>query len=141
MAYNLFVAALSLTFRSKKTNEAAGIILYRNSTNFIQLMKSGEELILTEITKGVKKVLARMACKSDQIVLKVLVNNTEAEFSFGETEEKLNPIGGKSSIVMLSDEVAGGFSGPYVGMYATSNGEKSTNAASYDWFEYKSLNN
>jgi len=134
-----FVVSTSFDFRSKKTNEAAGMILYRNSINFIQLMKSGDELILTETMKGVKKELARVACKSNQVLLKVEGNNTDAEFSFGETENKLNPIGGKVRIVMLSDEVALGFSGPFVGMYVTSNGEPTKSVASFDWFEYKSL--
>jgi xylan 1,4-beta-xylosidase len=136
-----FLASTSLNFSSKNSNEAAGMILYRNSTNFIQLMKSGDEIILTEMAKGVKKELARMVYKSEFVVLKVEGNNTEAEFSFGENEKSLSPIGGKVSIVMLSDEVALGFSGPFVGMYATSNGEKSTNTVSYDWFEYKAIEN
>jgi alpha-N-arabinofuranosidase len=139
--HHRFSASTLINFKSKKANEAAGIIMYRNSSNFIQFMKSGDELILTETMKGVKKELARVACKSDEVVLKVTGNNTSAQFSFGETGKSLTPIGGNVSIVMLSDEVALGFSGPYVGMYATSNGEKSTNTVSYDWFEYKPSNN
>ena len=139
--HHRFSASTLVNFKSKETNESAGIIMYRNSTNFIQLMKSGNELILTECTKGLKRELARLVCKNDQIVLKVEANNTEAQFSFGETENSLTPIRGKVSIVMLSDEVAGGFSGPYVGMYATSNGRKSTSAADFDWFEYKTTMN
>jgi alpha-N-arabinofuranosidase len=139
--HHRFSASTLINFKNNIANEAAGIILYRNSTNFIQLMKSGDELILTETMKGVKKELDRAACKSNQIILKVEGNNTEAEFSFGENEKSLSPIGGKVSIVMLSDEVAGGFSGPYVGMYATSNGRKSTSAADFDWFEYKTTMN
>jgi hypothetical protein len=37
---------------------------------------------------------------------------------------------------VLSDEAAGGFNGPYVGMVATSNGETSNNTASFNWFNY-----
>jgi alpha-N-arabinofuranosidase len=37
----------------------------------------------------------------------------------------------------LSTEVAGGFTGVYFGMYATSNGEGRTGAADFDWFEYR----
>jgi len=136
-----FVASTSFDFRSKKANEAAGLILYRNSTNFIQLMKSGDEIILTETAKGAKKELARVVCKSNPVVMRVEGNNSNAEFSFGENEKSLSPMGGKVSLVMLSDEVALGFSGPFVGMYATSNGVKSTNTVSFDWFEYKPSNN
>jgi xylan 1,4-beta-xylosidase len=36
----------------------------------------------------------------------------------------------------LSSEVAGGFTGVYFGMYATSNGNGRTGPADFDWFEY-----
>jgi len=134
-----FIASTSVSFSSKNVNEAAGMILYRNSTNFIQLIKSGKEVKLIEVNKGIKKELARREYQSDQIVLSVKVNNTKAEFSFGETENNLNPIDGMVSIDMLSDEVALGFNGPFVGMYATSNGVVAESIASFDWFEYKKL--
>ena len=36
----------------------------------------------------------------------------------------------------LSSETIGGFTGTYVGLYATGNGRPSATAADYDWFEY-----
>ncbi|MGM0879705.1 MAG: hypothetical protein ACQEXQ_01540 [Bacillota bacterium] len=38
---------------------------------------------------------------------------------------------------ILSTDVAGGFVGAYIGMYATSAGRPSENAAVFNWFEYK----
>jgi xylan 1,4-beta-xylosidase len=37
---------------------------------------------------------------------------------------------------ILSTPVAGGFVGTYIGMYASSNGQASTNRAYFDWFDY-----
>jgi hypothetical protein len=37
----------------------------------------------------------------------------------------------------LSSETIGGFTGVYVGMYATGNGRKSTHPADFDRFEYQ----
>jgi alpha-N-arabinofuranosidase len=37
---------------------------------------------------------------------------------------------------ILSTPVAGGFVGAYIAMYASSNGQPSTNHADFDWFEY-----
>jgi alpha-N-arabinofuranosidase len=37
----------------------------------------------------------------------------------------------------LSSEVAGGFTGVFLGMYATGNGRRSSTDASWDWFEYQ----
>jgi alpha-N-arabinofuranosidase len=36
----------------------------------------------------------------------------------------------------LSSEVAGGFTGVYLGMFASGNGKISVSAAGFDWFEY-----
>jgi alpha-N-arabinofuranosidase len=36
----------------------------------------------------------------------------------------------------LSSEVAGGFTGVYLGMFASGNGKISTAPAGFDWFEY-----
>ena len=40
---------------------------------------------------------------------------------------------------ILSTSVAGGFVGTYIAMYASSNGQPSTNNADFDWFEYVGL--
>ena len=40
---------------------------------------------------------------------------------------------------ILSTPVAGGFVGAYIAMYASSNGQTSTNYADFDWFEYIGL--
>jgi alpha-N-arabinofuranosidase len=36
----------------------------------------------------------------------------------------------------LSSEVAGGFTGVYLGMFASGNGKNSVSPAYFDWFEY-----
>jgi len=52
-------------------------------------------------------------------------------------ENNMNPLGGRQSMSVLSFEVAVGFNGPFVGMYASSSGEASNNHAEFDWFEYQ----
>jgi alpha-N-arabinofuranosidase len=39
----------------------------------------------------------------------------------------------------LSSEVASGFTGVYLGVYATGHGKPSTASADFDWFEYRPL--
>ncbi len=38
---------------------------------------------------------------------------------------------------LLSTPIAGGFTGAYIGMYASSNGVSSETFADFDWFEYR----
>ena len=38
---------------------------------------------------------------------------------------------------ILSSDVAGGFVGTYIGLFASSNGETSDNIVDFDWFDYE----
>lgn len=125
-----------ISFKTKKENEQAGLIIYRNSQNHFQLLKEKDEVVLIKTKKGVKAVIARINCQEDEIILAIKADKTKVEFSFGKSEHELQNIGGEEELTLISDEVAGGFNGPYVGMYATSNGKESTATASFDWFEY-----
>jgi alpha-N-arabinofuranosidase len=44
---------------------------------------------------------------------------------------------GKALTRYLSSEVAGGFTGVFVGLYATGNGQPSSAPAHFDWFDYE----
>jgi len=43
---------------------------------------------------------------------------------------------GKADYKYLSSETAGGFTGVYIDMFATGNGQRSASDADFDWFEY-----
>jgi alpha-N-arabinofuranosidase len=44
---------------------------------------------------------------------------------------------GKGSVRLLSTEVATGWTGVFVGLHATAQGQVSSNAAAFDWFAYE----
>ena len=54
------------------------------------------------------------------------------KFSSGKGVKKL----ARAATRYLSTQVAGGFKGVYLGMYATGNGRPSKTPAYFDWFEY-----
>ena len=137
--HHKFLATTKLQFSTKKNNEQAGLVVYRNSTNHIQLVKEKNDLVLIATKKGVKKEMARIPFKEKEVFLKIEGDNIRATFSYGTSENDFKTIGETQELSIVSDEVAAGFSGPYVGMYATSNGVNSKNTASFHWFEYKSL--
>lgn len=91
---------------------------------------------LIKTKKGVKTGIARAVCKNVFVIFKIQADKTKVEFSFGESENQLQNIGGDEELTLISDEVAGGLNGPYVGMYATSNGEPGKATASFEWFKY-----
>lgn len=134
-----FTAITQFTFKSKKPNEAAGISLYRSSTNHVEFLKIGNELVLIHSNKKGKTEYARVPFKSDNVVMKVIGNNIKASFYYGDNEQNLKLLSENVSIETLTDETALGFSGPFIGMYATSKGQKTKTVANFDWFEYKEI--
>ena len=48
---------------------------------------------------------------------------------------------GSTATAPLSSESAGGFTGVYLGMFATSGGTAQMPAADFDWFEYRPVGN
>jgi xylan 1,4-beta-xylosidase len=73
---------------------------------------------------------------SDQFVLKLEARDWDFQFYAGTSETNLLPVGGFQDARILSSEVAKGFTGSYVGMYASANGKESSTSAHFKWFEY-----
>jgi alpha-N-arabinofuranosidase len=135
--HHKFSATLKLDFKSKKPNEKAGMIIYRRSENHYQFLLENGALVITKTLKGEESEVARVPYKGKSIILRAEANNLDLQFSYGESENDLKPIGGIQNMNVISFEMSDGFNGPYVGMYATSSGEKSKAKADFDWFEYK----
>lgn len=136
--HHKFEASVSMDFSSKKRKEKAGMILYRRSTCHYQFMKEGAELVITRTEKGEKVEVARVEYMGKSVILKAEGNGRELTFSYGADENSLKTLGEVQDMKTISFEVAEGFNGPYVGMYATSTGKPSKTKALFNWFEYKS---
>ena len=61
------------------------------------------------------------------------------QFYYGSSESAYKPLSDFQDATIISSNKAGGFIGPFVGIYACSNGQKSSSKAYFDWFEYKSV--
>jgi len=89
--------------------------------------------------KGIITEVARIAYKGKEVVLKVEGNDLKAKFFFGPNSENLQQIGNVQDLSIISDEIAGGFNGTYVGLYATSSGVASKAIAFFDWFKMNNI--
>ena len=132
-----FSASTHLSFKTKKSNEQAGMAVYRNSDSFFTLLLGNGEVILQKEYKDEKEVIAKSGWSGEEIVLAVSYQNQMAQFKIGKSEGSLKDFGKPISLDILSDEKSGGFNGPYIGMYATSKGKPSKRGAVFDWFEYR----
>jgi xylan 1,4-beta-xylosidase len=139
-------ASTVVNFAARAPNEKAGLLVFQNDEHYyficqslengkavVQLYKSvvkkdsGEELIIYKEIKDASEVFFKIEAKG----------NT---YSFYYATQKNNwqllkdNVDGK----FLSTTAAGGFVGSYYALYATSNGEASTNKVLFNWFECKS---
>ncbi|MDA3927322.1 MAG: glycoside hydrolase family 43 protein [Prolixibacteraceae bacterium] len=130
--HHKFTATMQMDFNSKKENEKAGMILYRRSECHYQFLKEKNELVVIKTLPGKKTEEARVPYSGKSVILRAEGNGLELTFSYGETEEEMKTIGGIQDMSIISFEVAGGFNGPYVGMYATSSGKASKAIASFN---------
>ncbi len=133
-------ALCAMTFEPKGQKEEAGMIVLQNNkfnyrlvlmqkekTNFIQLYKT---------EAGNQILIAESPYQGNNICLAIKGEKLKCSFFFGINEKHLKQLGELSDATILSSNKAGGFIGPYIGMYCSSNGELTKNKAIFDWFEY-----
>ncbi|MDC0584173.1 glycoside hydrolase family 43 protein, partial [Bacteroidales bacterium] len=135
--HHKFEASTKMSFKTKKDNEQAGLAVYRAYLNHYSLMKGKDELVLYKSFKGVKTAVATIPYKNETVYLKAVGDNLEVQFSYGETEDDMKPIGDKQDLKVIADGHGNQFNGPGIGMYATSNGKATKNSANFEWFDYK----
>lgn len=138
-----YEASTKLSFKTKKENEKAGLVIYRRHGNNYQLLKgkNGISLIKAyqENNKGkfTPETIATIPYKNKDVILTAKVTGLEVQFFYGENENQLKKIGEPQDYTLISDEIAQKFNGIFIGLYATSSGKTSTKSANFDWFSYQ----
>jgi alpha-N-arabinofuranosidase len=133
-----FTATTMVEFNPVTSNEEAGMTLLNNGAHFDLLIKQskGKRVVVARLRFGnVVHESEAMVLKPGPVKLAVKAEKTTFSFLFAQGSEPLKEIQ-KVQSKYLSSETAGGFTGVYVGFYATGNGKPSTSAADFDWFEY-----
>jgi xylan 1,4-beta-xylosidase len=88
---------------------------------------------------GVEQVLAVQPFDVGRFFLKVDADGQAYSFYVAVEPGEWRPLAEAVDGRILSTPVAGGFTGTYIGMYASSNGLLSSNRADFDWFAYTGL--
>jgi xylan 1,4-beta-xylosidase len=135
-----FAARAGLEFTPQTEHEEAGIVLLQNSDfqfRYVLTLKDGKPVIrLLKRHNKQEAILAEKSAAANRLYLKVEADAQNYRFAFATTAEAWQPLLGNVDGRVLSTEVAGGFVGAYIGMYASSNGKPGANVADFDWFEY-----
>jgi xylan 1,4-beta-xylosidase len=137
-----FYAQAEFEFHPSAHNECAGLALTQSPDFhylFVVTLQNEPVLQLIKRASGSEEILASCQISTPRIRLKVEAHEQDYCFYYaddaGNWRALLEGIDGR----ILSTPVAGGFLGAYLGMYASSNGQPSSNQADFDWFEYAEL--
>ncbi|MBC6458195.1 glycoside hydrolase family 43 protein [Actinomadura sp. HBU206391] len=134
-----FAAHAALDFTPRGDGECAGLALVQNHDFHILLVVTARGLRLVWRADGVDTVLAEEPIAPGRVHLAVEAHEQEYQMRYATEPGRWRRLGGPVDGRILSSPVAGGFTGAYVGMYASANGAQSTNVADFDWFEYTGL--
>jgi alpha-N-arabinofuranosidase len=137
-----FTAQTKLDFVPQSENEWAGLTLAQNNNfHFLFVVTRETETIVRLIKRadGTEEILAEQPVRAGEMYLKVEAHGQDYHFYFSDLPGEWQTLAENVDGRILSTPVAGGFVGAYLGMYASSNGQPSTNHADFDWFEYVGL--
>jgi alpha-N-arabinofuranosidase len=135
-----FEASCKFSFVPKSDNETAGLVVFMNNDfhfRFEKIIGNGAgQIVVTKRHAGVETILANVPVANAEVELTVFANGQSYGFRVkdgaGVVKTILSNVDGRT----LSRINAGGFTGTYIGMYASSNGMASSNYADFDWFKY-----
>ncbi|GAA4859148.1 glycoside hydrolase family 43 protein [Paenibacillus vulneris] len=135
-----FAARTVMEFVPKTRHEAAGLVLLQNQDYHFRLEyalgESGPVIRLIQRKAGEEIILGAHSVDAGKLYLKVEAIGQAYHFYYATSYEQWIALAEDVDGTLLSSDVAGGFIGAYMGLYASSEGEASTNYADFDWFEY-----
>jgi len=149
-----FVARAALEFKPQHDYECAGLVLLQNNEFQFRFVVTGGAATTVQLVKhsapqpnsrvmpiqnGREETLAELPIESSRFYFKVAADGQVYSFYIATAPEAWQPVAEGVDGRILSTPIAGGFVGTYIGMYASSNGQPSTNMADFDWFEYVGL--
>ncbi len=120
-----FTATTSVSFQPKTENDLAGLVCYQSERfNYVfGITKKGKDsyILLQRTEKGSSVILASEKINASKPVqLRVTANGDDYNFSYAESNSEFKNLGGTVSGDILSTNIAGGFTGSLIGLYATS---------------------
>ena len=122
--HNTFSFAATIDYKPASEKDLAGIVCLQNEKfNYVfGITKKGNDtyVLLERTEKGTSKIIASKKIDMKKAVrLQVKANGDSYEFSYAVNGTDFENLGGAVSGDILSTNVAGGFTGALVGLYAT----------------------
>jgi len=126
--HNTFSFAATIDYKPASEKDLAGIVCLQNERyNYVfGVTKNGKDtyIVLERTEKGVSKIMASAKIEiRKNIRLQVKATGDSYEFSYALNGTDFENLGGSVSGDILSTNVAGGFTGALVGLYATASND------------------
>ncbi len=99
-------------------------------------MRNGQRVVALRKQAGDLQQLAAEASIADG-PLRLRIDSDSTKYSFYYADGNGWKLLGTGLESLISSEVAGVWSGAYIGMYSSGNGSKCTTPADFDWFQYQ----
>ncbi|MEZ4849189.1 MAG: family 43 glycosylhydrolase [Bacteroidia bacterium] len=126
-----------MEFEPESANEMAGAVILQNETHYYFVNKTSDKLQLLKQTENGFETLAEQPYANKGVHLKIETRGNQYNFLYSEDGQTFNSLMSDVDAKYLSTETAGGFVGCMYGLYATSNGQSSSNQAVFDYVEIK----
>jgi xylan 1,4-beta-xylosidase len=135
-------AETELKFTPKSENEKAGLVIYQDESHFYFLAKSIKngktqvELYKSVHRKPEVELINSLPVGEGKIKLRISSRADKCDFEISENGKNYTLLAKDLDGKHLSTKVSGGFIGNVYAMYATANGQKSDNVASFKYLKY-----
>jgi xylan 1,4-beta-xylosidase len=133
-------ASAKINFTPTDPNEEAGLLIRGNDKNhydFLITTNQGKRAIMfREFLKGKVATTSYKEIPDGDITLRISATDLQYQFWI-QQEGKTAELIASALTKNLSTEVIGGFTGVFIGMYASGNGKSNQNPADFDWFDYE----
>lgn len=127
-----YTAQTLMGFRPRREGERAGLVLHRNSTAYVALLRTVGGLAVVESGRVTKTV----PYGASDVVLRLRADGMEAVLEYGPTEADMREVARVSLMGLADDGKLNRFNGLGVGVYATTSGKKARGQARFDYFAY-----
>ena len=138
-AYNM-TSSVQISFVPTAPNEEAGLVVRVDDANhydFLITMRDGKRVVmLRKYLKNKEVSLNYKEIPNGDLILRI--SSTDLYYQFWvQKNGKKDLLVDTATTKDLSNEVIGGFTGTFIGMYASGNGIANSNPADFDWFDFE----
>ncbi len=135
-----YLVETKMEFTPHCDGETSGLAVVQNNhynIRFEKALQNGKAVVqIVQRINNKEKIIAQEPFSGDMLYLKIVEHRRIIRFFYGESADTQQLMFDSLDSKMLSTEIAGGFVGCCIGLFATSNGKKSDGYSDFEWFEY-----